>query len=60
MEIIGDIEIKFCGYTYDSLVVLPWEDLLKSSYVLSWLQHWGWSLEGAVFSHVADWVHFYQ
>jgi hypothetical protein len=54
------MEIKFCGYTYDSLLVLPWEDCLRSGYVLAWLQHWGWSMEGVAFSHVADWVHFYQ
>ena len=54
------MEIKLCGYSYDSLLVLPWEDCLKSGYVLAWLQHWGWSMEGLAFSHVADWVHFYQ
>ena len=53
------LEIKPCGYTYDPFL-LPWEDLLKGSYVLSWLQYWGWSLEGVAFTHAADWIHFYQ
>jgi hypothetical protein len=53
------VKFKPCGYTYDPLL-LPWEDLLKGSYVLSWLQFWGWSLEGLAFTHSSDWIHFYQ